>query len=411
MVREVERLSALTVSKVKQPGLYPDGAGLYLQVSAKGAKSWIFRFMLNGKARQMGLGSLRKYSLSEARQLAKDAGKLRDQGIDPIDRRKEELAKAKIEGAKGLSFKKAATDYIEAHKAGWSNTKHAAQWTATLEQYAYPVFGKTSVGKVDVGLVMKVLEPIWSKKPETASRVRGRIEAVLDWATARGYRKGENPARWRGHIQKLLPPRSRVRAVRHHPALPYGEVGGFVADLRSQEGVAALALEFLILTAARTGEVIGARPGEICDTVWTIPADRTKTRKEHRVPLSARAQEIIVEMKKLAGLEDGFVFPGRKKGSSLSNMALLSLLGRMDRGDLTAHGFRSTFRDWAAEMTGYSREVAEMALGHAVSDKVESAYRRGDLFKKRRRLMDDWARYCSTVKPAGKVVPIRSEVG
>ncbi|MBE0532631.1 MAG: integrase arm-type DNA-binding domain-containing protein [Rhodospirillales bacterium] len=411
MGRQISKLSALAVLREKKPGLYSDGGGLYLQVSDAGAKSWIFRFMLDGRARQMGLGSLRAVSLSQARDKARDALNLCSDGVDPIDHRKATRASARFEAAKAITFKKAATDYIAAHKTGWSNEKHAAQWTATLESYVYPIFGDTSVHEVDVALVMKVLEPIWAKKPETATRVRGRIESVLDWATARGYRRGENPARWRGHLSNLLPKRSRVQTVKHHPALPYADIGGFMADLRAQGGIAASALQFLILTAARTGEVIGARCAEIGDTVWTVPADRTKTKTEHRVPLSARALEILAEMKMLGAGRYNFAFPGARKGKHLSNMAMLKLLRRMGRDDLTVHGFRSTFRDWAAEMTGYPREVAEMALGHAVGDKVEAAYRRGDLFKKRRRLMDDWARYCGAVKASGKVVPMRAKAG
>jgi integrase len=306
-----------------------------------------------------------------------------------------------------MTFKDCAERYIEAHRPGWKNPKHAKQWPSTLEDYVYPVFGPIPVQAVDVGLVMKALEPIWKTKPETASRVRGRIESILDWATARGYRQGENPARWRGHLDKLLPARGKVQKVKHHAALPYGEMGDFVAELRGQEGVAARALEFLILTATRTGEVIGARWDEfdLAKKVWTVPGERMKAGKEHRVPLSERALAIIEEMKGQGVNDHPFLFPGGRPGKPLSNMAMLKLLQRMDRGDLTAHGFRSTFRDWAAEMTHFPTEVAEMALAHTVSDKVEAAYRRGDLFQKRRELMEAWARYCEP-KPGSNVVPL-----
>jgi integrase len=311
-----------------------------------------------------------------------------------------------------MTFKACAEAYMAAHQAGWRNPKHRAQWTATLNTYVYSHFGDLPVQAVDVGLVMKAVEPIWTEKPETASRVRGRIEAVLDWATARGYRKGENPARWRGHLENLLPARSKVRRVEHHAALPYQEIGGFMAALCTQESVAARAFEFLILTAARTGEVIGARWDEfdLGERLWTVPGERMKAGREHRVPLSARAVEITQEMK--AQQQDGqaFVFPGAK-GGALSNMALLMTLRRMGHADLTAHGFRSTFRDWAAERTNFPAEVAEMALAHTVSDKVEAAYRRGDLFQKRRQITEAWARFCSTAALAGaKVLAIGAAV-
>ena len=332
-------------------------------------------------------------------------------GVDPIKARKAALAESRLEAARSITFKDAAEAYIKAHEAGWRNAKHANQWRNTLETYAYPGLGSLPVQGVDVALVMRVLEPIWATKTETASRVRGRIESVLDWASARGYRLGENPARWRGHHENLLPRRSRVQRVEHHPALPYGEVGTFMARLRGQEGTAASALAFVILTACRTGEVIGARWGEfnIEEAMWPVPAARVKSGREHRVPLSPAALTIIKTMQKGRTTEraDGFVFPGGKRGRPLSDTALLALLKRMRRSDLTVHGFRSTFRDWAAERTNYPREVAEMALGHAVSDKVETAYRRGDLFQKRRRLMGEWARFCYGGAKAGEVVAIR----
>ena len=412
MVRGINRLTALAATRAKKPGMHPDGGGLYLQVTGTGAKSWIYRYMLGGKARHMGLGPLNAVSLAEARVRATEARKLCVAGVDPISARKAEITQANLESGRAISFKIAAEKYIEAHQPGWRNAKHAAQWASTLETYAYPILGNLPVQGIDVALVMRVLEPIWTKRTETASRVRGRIESILDWATARGYRLGDNPARWRGHLENLLPPRSKVQKVKHHPALPWEEIGTFIATLHEREGLAPLALEFTILTAARTGEVIGTRGKEIDlgKKEWLIPAERIKGGKEHRVPLTARAVAIIEEMTDGAELgEEDFVFPGGRKGKPLSNMAMLALLKRMKRGDLTVHGFRSTFRDWAAERTNYPREVAEMALAHVVGDKVEAAYRRGDLFEKRRRLMDEWARFCGTVAKAGDVVPIKAK--
>jgi integrase len=407
MVRTIGRLKPLAVSRAKRPGLHPDGGGLYLQITKAGVRSWLFRFMLNGKARAMGLGPFPDISLSEARASALECRRLRREGIDPIEAQKARKAAAKLDAAKALTFRQCADAYISSHKAGWRNAKHRAQWPSTLEAYAYPEFGNLPVQQVNTGLVMQVLEPIWTSKPETASRVRGRIEAVLDWAAARGYRQGDNSARWRGHLENLLPKRAKVRKVRHHPALPYADLPAFMADLRSREGVAAKALEFTILTAARTSEVVGARPGELDRDVktWTVPEGRIKGEKEHRVPLSAPAGAIAKEMLKLERSE--FLFPGGKAKKPLSENAMLALLERMGRDDITVHGFRSTFRDWAAEMTNYPREVAEMALAHVVEDKVEGAYRRGDLFEKRRRLMEAWASYCAKPVKSGKVVPIR----
>jgi integrase len=373
--------------------MHADGAGLYLQVTGDGgvnvSKSWIYRFKLRGRAREMGLGSLSTFGLAEARTKAAECRKLTYEGIDPIEARRAERAKVALDTAKSLTFKECTEQYIAAHRAGWRNAKHAAQWSTTVKTYAEPVIGALPVQDIDTALVMKIIEPLWSKKPETAARLRGRIEAVLDWAAARGYRQGENPARWRGHLDKLLPARAKVRKVKHHAALPYDELPEFITALRAQEGVSARALEFLILTAARTGEVIGALPAEITDKVWTVPAGRMKGSKEHRVPLPAPAVAIVEKMHKEHG--GTFLFPGGKSDKPLSNMAMLKLLERMGRADLTAHGFRSTFRDWAAERTSYPSEVVEMALAHAIDSKVEAAYRRGDLFEKRRQLMEEWA--------------------
>jgi integrase len=390
---------------MNKPGRHAAGDGLYLQISKSGTKAWLLRFMRGGQARQMGLGPVALVTLAEARQKARDARRQLLDGVDPIEERRARRMDVALKAASGVSFRQCAERYIAAHEPAWRNGKHKAQWRATLATYCYPVFGEVAVGAIDVGLVLKAVEPIWTTKPETAGRVRGRIEVILDWATARGYRTGDNPARWKGHLDKLLPARSKIQRVKHHAALPYGEVPSFVALLREREGLSARALEFLILTAARTSEAIGARWSEIdlANQVWIIPPDRMKGGREHRVPLSDRAVEI------LEGLphEGEFVFPGARAGKPFSNMALLTTLRRMGRGDLTAHGFRSSFRDWAAEMTGFHSDVVEMALAHAVSSKVEAAYRRGDLFEKRRRLMNEWAHECASPIRNGNVVPLK----
>lgn len=412
MARTIAKLSALKVNRIAKSGMYSDGGGLYLQVTGDGKKnvsrSWIFQFKVRGRERQMGLGPVHTITLAEARQKATECRKLRLEGIDPIEARRATRDQAKLENAKAMTFKACAEKYIEAHRAGWRNAKHGDQWANTLATYAYPIFGAVPVQAVDVGLIMRVLQPIWTIKTETASRVRGRIESVLDWAKARGYRRGDNPARWRGHLDNLLAKQSKIQKVQHHAALSYGQIGTFVANLRKQEGIAARALEFTILTAARTGETIGARREEVNDdaTVWTVPANRMKVdTKEHRVPLSPVATTLV--KRALASHGGEFVFPGGKAKKPLSNMAMAAVLDRMGRDDITVHGFRSTFRDWAAEMTSFPREVAEMALAHVVDDKVEAAYRRGDLFEKRRKLMEAWAAYCAKPATGGKVVSIR----
>ncbi|CAH36594.1 tyrosine-type recombinase/integrase [Burkholderia pseudomallei] len=405
--RKIHRLSAIGVEKAKAPGYLGDGGGLYLQVSPSLTKSWIFRFKLHGRSREMGLGPYTALSLAEARKRAEDCRRLLLDGVDPIEARKGDRLQQKLQVARSMTFADCASTYIAAHRDAWKNAKHAQQWENTIETYANPVIGKLPIQDVDTNLVVRILDPIWREKPETASRLRGRIEAILNWAKTRELRRGENPARWRGHLENLLAKRSRARSVRHHPALPYEEIGAFVAELRQQEGVAARALEFTILTAARTGEVIGATLDEFDDEqrVWTVPAGRMKGERAHRVPLSPQAVRILKEMRSVT--EGPSLFPGRTLDKPLSNMAMLVLLRRMGRGDLTVHGFRSTFRDWSSELTGYPREVAEAALAHAVGDQVEAAYRRGDLFAKRRQMMEAWAKYCDTPKRGGDVVPMR----
>jgi integrase len=419
---KISRLTALKVARTAAPGMYPDGGGLYLQVTVNGkdgtpARSWVYRYMLRGRAREMGLGSLTAISLQEARARAGECRRQRHDGIDPIEARKAEREQASLDAGRALTFKEAANRYIDGHKAGWRNLKHAAQWENTLATYAHPVIGALSVQAIDTTLVLKVLEPIWTVKPETASRLRGRIESVLDWAKVRGCRKGENPARWRGHLDKLLPARSKVRSVQHHSALAYADMPDFMEALRQQEATGVRALEFTILTAARTGETIGARWDEIdmAGKVWTVPAGRMKAGREHRIPLSPRAVAILQEMTQKGDVErgpdqaDAFVFRGAKRGKPLSNMAFLMLLRRMGRHDLTVHGFRSSFRDWAAERTHFPSEVAEMALAHTIGDKVEAAYRRSDLFEQRRRIMAEWAKFCGTPRTHAQnlVVPYR----
>ncbi|MGB3500180.1 MAG: integrase arm-type DNA-binding domain-containing protein [Mesorhizobium sp.] len=407
----INRLSAAAISAKTKPGLYADGGGLYLQVAKRGSKSWIFRFMLAGRPRKMGLGSINTVSLKLARERAAEQRLKLLNADDPIELRKAERKAKLATSTAALCFSEAAQQYITSHRAGWKSDKHAAQWQATLKTYAYPVFGDLSVARVDVALVLKALEPIWSTKPETASRVRGRIESVLDWAKARHLRDGENPARWKGHLDKLLPARNKVAKVEHHAALSYTEVGAFVRDVRALDGNGARALEFTILTAARTGEVIGALWPEIDldGGMWVIPKDRMKAGKEHRVPLSGRAIEILKALPREE--ENPYVFIGDRKGKQLSSMAMLMILRRMERTDLTVHGFRSTFRDWAAEQTAYPNEMLEMALAHTVSDKTEAAYRRGDMVDKRRRLMEDWATFCATAKDGtdDNVTPIRRQ--
>ena len=406
VAHELNRLTARKVATATEPGLYADGGGLYLRVGRGGAKSWCLRYMLDGKAREMGLGGLAKVGLADARKRAAAQRLLLVDKIDPLKKRDAENSVKKIEAARSITFEKCAKAYIEAHTAGWRNAKHAQQWTNTLATYVYPTVGSVAVADVDVAMVTKVLEPIWTAKPETAGRVRGRIEAVLDWAKARGFRDGENPARWRGHLSNLLPARARVQAVRHHAALPYPEIGTFMADLRTREGAAAAALEFLILTAARTAEVIGARRSEIDfrARIWTVPAERMKAKREHRVPLSSAAMKVL-ERANVEGSE--FLFGGIMAGQGLSNMALLKVLERMNRGDVTVHGFRATFKTWATERSNFSRELVEAALAHVPDDKTEAAYQRGDMLEKRRRLMSAWAEFCAKRAPASTVVSLR----
>ncbi|MDR3410807.1 MAG: tyrosine-type recombinase/integrase, partial [Formivibrio sp.] len=382
-----------------------------LLVKETGARSWVYRFMLNGKSRDIGLGAASgtgATTLADARDLASALRLKVKAGIDPLQEREqkaaEALAAAQAAKIAGITFKAVAEAYIAANEGGWRNEKHRQQWGNTLASYVYPVIGELPVASIGTAHVLQILEPIWQPKPETASRVRGRIETVLDAAKARGYRHGENPARWRGHIAQILPARARLTRG-HHKAIPYDEIPAFVGALRTREALAALALEFVILTACRTNEALGATWGEVdfAKAIWTIPAARMKAGKEHRVPLSPRAIEILEAVKPLG---KDWLFPA-VLGGKLSGMAMSMLLRRMNV-DATVHGFRSSFRDWAAESTGYAHEICEMALAHVIGNKAEAAYRRGDLFEKRRRLMADWATYsASSPVISGNVKPIR----
>jgi integrase len=416
------KAAGLTAAKVRtaKPGRHGDGGGLYLLVRSPEARFWVFRYTVagTGRLRDMGLGAASgpvAVSLAEARDKAAELRRLVKERVDPLEQRGAEAvaveAAKQQAAAKAKTFREVADLYLTAHDAGWRSAKHRQQWRNTLATYVYSHMGDLPVNEVETAHVMAALEPIWQAKPETASRVRGRIESVLDYAKARGWRNGENPARWRGHIANLLPPRSRVARVKHHAALPWQEVGAFMQALGEQQGVAALALAFAILTAARSGEVIRARWSEMDmqAAVWIVPAARMKAGQEHRVPLSKPALAILRNVAKLSAEKaiDGYVFPSTRADKPLSVMAMAMVLRRMKRADITVHGFRSTFRDWCSESARCPREVAEAALAHTLGDKVEAAYRRGDLFERRRRLMQDWAAWCSRPARAGEVVPLR----
>lgn len=377
--------------------------GLYLRVTG-GSRLWQFRYQNNGRRHEMGIGTYPEMTLAQAREAALALRRVLRDGRDPLAERRA----AKLKDTTTPSFTECAKRYISAHAPGWRSAKGAAQWESTLATYAFPKFGDLPVRDVGIAHVIAALEPIWATKSETANRLRGRIEAVLDWARARGFRDGDNPARWRGHLDALLPARSKVRRVEHFAALPYGDVATFMAELAEQEGVGALALRFLILTAARTSEVIGARWTEMSDDIWTIPGERMKAGRPHRVPLPPEAMAILEILRPLGG---AFVFPGGRKASPLSSAAMTAVLKRMGRETITVHGFRSSFRDWARERTNFPREVAEAALAHTIKDKAEAAYARGDVLDKRRALMAAWARFCTSPAPAGDVVSLRGAIG
>lgn len=415
-------MTAIEVRRATEPGYYTagyydpdahhDSRGLYLRISRPGkknragVKTWAFCYRIAGRDREMGLGPIATVTLADARAKVADYRKGLLAGIDPIsEREKVRDAEAKVRASR-ITFDQAAEQYIESHRAGWKSLKHADQWTNTLSTYASPVMGKLAVADVDVAHVIRVLEPIWITKTETASRVRGRIESVLGWAKTRGFRSGDNPARWHDHLENLLPERTKVRKVEHFAALPASDLGAFMAELRKQEGEGARALEFTILTACRTNETIGATWSEVDldASVWVIPAARMKMDREHRVPLSDAARAILEATTK--AMRAGYIFHGLKEGKPLSNMAMLKTLERMGRTGMTVHGFRSTFRDWTAENTNFPREVSEQALAHAIGDKVEAAYRRGDLFEKRKKLMQQWATFLERQRASATVIPM-----
>jgi len=403
-------LNALKVKTVTRVGLHADGGGLYLQVSAGGTRSWIYRYQLAGRRRLMGLGPLGPVTLAEARDKALDARRLVIGGKDPIDARRIERGAARVAKAKAETFQQCADAYVEAHRAGWRSTNHADQWRSSLANDVFPIIGDLPVAAIDTPIVLSVLKPIWQQKPESASRIRGRIEAILSYSVVAEHRPpGDNPARWRGHLENLLPAKRKIAPVQHHAALAYNEISSFMAELQARPGVSARALEFTILTAARSGEALGARWDEfnLAERLWIIAAERMKARKEHRAPLSDAAVGIVEAM--AASRNGDLVFTGRVANKPMNRVALEQVIRRMGRSDTTVHGFRSTFRDWVAERTSYPGEMAEMALAHAVNNAVEAAYRRGDMLDRRRRLMQDWADFCSApvATDATKVVTLR----
>jgi integrase len=400
-------LTVKRVAKLRDAGRYLDGNGLYLQVLSPSNRSWLLRYERGGRERWMGLGPLHAFDLDEARERARQARQQLADGIDPLDARKTERAKQAVAVAKSITFEQAALQYFNFHERKWANVKYSAQFLSSLRAYAFPVLGKLPVAEIDVGFVLKCLEPIWQRIPETANRVRGRVEAVLDWATVRGYRHGENPARWKNHLSEVLPARRQIAKVQHHRALRFAAMPDFMAELAKRDGIGALALQFLIFSATRSNEVLGARWLEIdlAARLWVIPAARMKGGREHRVPLSDSALAILAKAPRER--ENEFVFIGAGKQNGLSPMAMREVLIRMGRRDTSVHGFRSTFRDWAAETTAYPNHICEMALAHVVSNKAESAYRRGDLLTKRAHLMSDWARFCTTPQRGASVTSIR----
>ena len=400
------KLTSRQVETLKSLGRHSDGGNLYLNISKAGAKSWVFLYRFGKSQREMGLGGVTTTSLAEARTKALVALKQLREGRDPLSERR---AQEKVEANK-ISFGAFADSYLEAHEAKFRNAKHAAQWRSTLGPNYCSGIRALPIGEVDTEAVLKVLRPLWQKVPETAARIRGRIENVLDSAKAQGFRDGlENPARWKGHLKSILPARQRLTRG-HHAALPYDDLPALLTALRSKQGTAALALELCILTATRSGETLNATWSEfdLAKGVWTIPAIRMKAGQEHRVPLAARALDILQSLHKLKLEHNPHVFAGNAQGKPLSNMAMTMLLKRMGQTEITVHGFRSTFRDWASEQTSFPHEVCEMALAHTIGNKAEAAYRRGDLFEKRKLLMDAWAAFCQP-EVGSKIVPINKK--
>ncbi|RYE07037.1 MAG: site-specific integrase [Hyphomicrobiales bacterium] len=398
MPRKAKELTALTVSRLRDEGRHAVGGadGLHLRI-AGASRAWVLRAKIGERRCDIGLGPFPEVTLAEARDAAIDLRRQIRRGIDPLKDRKLTRLGSQAELRLLVTFRSCVEAYVEMNRAGWKSKKHAAQWSATLKTYAFPTIGEIAVGEVDTSTVLAILQPIWTTKTETASRVRGRIEAVLDWARVQGFRSGDNPARWRGHLDKTLPPRRRVQGVVHHAALPYSEVAALIRELQARPGISARALEFSILCASRSGEVRGAVWDEfdLEGGVWTIPAERMKAGKEHRIPLAPQTIQLLRGLPRFA--KEPHVF-GAPRGGPLSDMSLTAVLKRMGQTEITQHGFRSTFRDWAGETTNYAREVIEHALSHQLKDKAEAAYQRGDLLQKRSALMKDWADFC-TGKP------------
>ena len=371
-------------------GFYCDGGGLYLQVSKSGSKSWVFPYAIGGHKRDMGLGSIATFTLAEARERARKMRQLVADGIDPIDQRKAKRGAA----TRPLTFRECAERYIAGHEAAWRNGSR--EWLASLAKHVFPVFGDIGVAAVDLPLVLQAIEPLWTKQPVRMNIVRNRVEMVLDWAKVRGLRQDDNPARWKGHLETLLPSRKRVAPVKHRATLPYREIGAFMVELRKLTDTSARVLEFQILTAARSGEVVAARWDEIDMTegTWTIPGERMKAGREHRVPLSLAALAVLERLARFR--ENDFIFPGRVSGQPIRIDAPMKPIEKLGlKGRVTAHGFRSAFRDWAAEQTNFAREIAEASLAHAIGDATERAYHRSDFIAKRRRLMEAWGRFCA----------------
>jgi len=406
--RSLNRLTSLKVARAKRPGMYADGGSLYLRVAPGGSKQWIFRYTApSGRVRDMSLGAVHTFSLAEARERAADARKLRADGIEPINHKRARLAALRAADAKAMTFEQCARGFIKDNEAEWTSPKHRQEWEITLRKYVFPLLGSLPVEAIDTPLVLKVIKPMWERIPTTASRVVGRIHAVIGWATVHHYRHGDNPARWQGHLEHALPALSKVAKVKHHAALPYAQVGAFVAKLRKDSSVGARCLEFITLTAARLGEAINAEWDEIdlANRVWVVPASRMKADREHRVPLSGAALAVLKAVQAIR--QSDYVFPGTRQGRPVGENTPVRLAKQAAGSNITVHGLRSTFRDWASERTSFSREVAEMALAHAIPNAVEAAYRRGDLFEKRRKLMDAWAAYCAKIETdAGKVVAL-----
>ncbi|WP_069352829.1 tyrosine-type recombinase/integrase [Burkholderia cenocepacia] len=396
--RQLHRLSALRVAKEVTPGHYSDGGGLYMQIADSGARSWVFRFKLNGHVREMGLGPLSRVSLGEARKLAVGYRDMVRDLIDPIFARREQQRRQLLDISPdaNVTFREATEAFIRVHEPQWRNSKHVQQWGNTLKTYAYPVIGEVRVRDIDTAMIVRILQPIWTKKAETARRVRGRIKAILDAETVLGHRIGSNPARYADHLQLVLPRSKKRSQVKHHPALPWESLPAFVRELELRPRRAARVLHLLILTATRTNEVRFARVDEfdLGSRVWTIPGDRTKSGRSLRVPLCKRAVEIVRNA--LPKAKYGYLFPGCTEGRPLSNMAMLSLLKRMSYCGITVHGFRSTFRDWVAECTDYPDSLAEEALAHVITSQTIAAYRRRDQLERRRLMMEDWGTYCSS---------------